>query len=99
MIQAGRECQYKKISTLPFRNYLNHTDFEDPPERPYICAHNVIKSHARAYRIYDQEFRPGQNGQMGITLHYDWAEPLNRSDPFHVEAMHRSMHFKVRRDI
>jgi len=83
-----------RVFCLADWNYITHDEFENPPERQYICAHNVIKAHARAYRIYDTEFRPNQNGQMGITLHYDWAEPRNRSDPTHIEAMHRSMHFR-----
>jgi lactase-phlorizin hydrolase len=75
-------------------NYGEHDPFEEPPEKPYICTHNVIKSHALAFRIYDAEFRPFQKGQMGITLNCDWSEPKNRSDPEHVAAKERSMHFR-----
>mgnify|MGYP005984387489 FL=1 len=28
----------------------------------YKCAHNIIKAHAKAYHIYDEEFRPQQQG-------------------------------------
>jgi len=76
-------------------NYLLHEPFEQPPERPYICTHNVIKSHAISFRIYDEEFRAQQNGQFGITLNCDWSEPKNRSDPEHMKAMDRSMNFRV----
>ncbi|OXA60944.1 Lactase-phlorizin hydrolase [Folsomia candida] len=75
-------------------NYGIHDPFLEPPEKPYICAHNVIKSHARAFRIYDEEFRPSQNGQMGITLNCDWSEPKNQSDPEHMLAMDRSVNFR-----
>lgn len=77
-------------------NYGIHDPFLEPPEKPYICAHNVIKSHARAFRIYDEEFRPSQNGQMGITLNCDWSEPKNQSDPEHMLAMDRSVNFRVK---
>ena len=34
----------------------------------YICVHNALKAHARAYHIYDKEFRPQQNGTIGIVI-------------------------------
>ena len=29
----------------------------------YVVTHNLIKSHARAYRMYHEEFAPTQNGK------------------------------------
>jgi len=75
-------------------NYGLHEPWEEPPEKPYICTHNVVKSHARTFRIYDTEFRPSQDGKLGITLNCDWSEPKNQSDPEHMAAMDRSMHFR-----
>ena len=34
----------------------------------YLCVHNMLKAHALAYHIYDTEFRPFQNGQIGIVI-------------------------------
>jgi lactase-phlorizin hydrolase len=76
-------------------NYVEHGAFEGPPEKQYICAHNVVKSHARAWRIYDEEFRGRQGGKMGITLNVDWSEPKDPNDPEHEAAMQRSMHSRV----
>lgn len=76
-------------------NYGEKEPFDEPPRKPYICAHNVVKAHARAWRIYDEEFRSRQHGQVGITLNCDWSEPKNRSDPEHLAAMDRSVHFRV----
>lgn len=28
----------------------------------YICSHNMLKAHAKAYHIYDKEFRAQQKG-------------------------------------
>ena len=28
----------------------------------YVAAHNQIRAHARAYRVYHEEFAPSQNG-------------------------------------
>ena len=30
----------------------------------YVVTHHLIKSHARAYRIYHEEFAPTQNGNV-----------------------------------
>lgn len=75
--------------------YAQHNAFQDPPVKPYVCAHNVIKSHAVAYRIYDKEFRQEQQGKVGITLNCDWPEPKDPNNRTHVEASDRSMHFHV----
>ncbi|XP_076626548.1 myrosinase 1-like [Colletes latitarsis] len=32
----------------------------------YLCIHNTIKAHARAYRIYEKEFKPKQQGEVGF---------------------------------
>lgn len=76
-------------------NYIEESPFDEPPVKPYICAHNVVKAHALSWRIYDEEFRPAQNGEMGITLNCDFSEAKNRSDPEHMAAMERSLHFRV----
>ncbi|XP_076643750.1 myrosinase 1-like [Halictus rubicundus] len=34
----------------------------------YLCIHNMLKAHARAYRIYHEEFKPAQNGEVGFQL-------------------------------
>ncbi|XP_017875874.1 myrosinase 1-like [Ceratina calcarata] len=38
----------------------------------YLCMHNVIKAHARAYRIYETEFKQTQKGQVGFLINF-WA--------------------------
>ncbi|XP_046738862.1 myrosinase 1-like [Diprion similis] len=32
----------------------------------YLCLHNVLKAHAKAYHMYDDEFRASQNGLISI---------------------------------
>ena len=68
---------------------------ENPAVIPYQCAHNVIKSHGLAYRIYEAEFKEQQGGIVGITLDAGWSEPSNRSVPTDVEASDRAMRFHV----
>uniref|UniRef100_A0A0S7EH84 Putative glycosyl hydrolase n=1 Tax=Chrysomela populi TaxID=154003 RepID=A0A0S7EH84_CHRPP len=45
----------------------------------YLCAHHVLKAHATAWHIYDEEFRSTQNGQVGIVLDTNWYEPATNS--------------------
>lgn len=46
----------------------------------YLCNHNLIKAHARAYHIYDEEFRAEQNGKVGIVIHLMTHFPKNEND-------------------
>ncbi|KAK3085076.1 hypothetical protein FSP39_023890 [Pinctada imbricata] len=62
-----------------------------PSVKPYLTAHNVIKAHAKAYHVYNNEFRSKQKGQIGITLNAEWAEPKNAFDPADIEAARRKL--------
>lgn len=42
---------------------------------PYLVAHNVLRSHARAVEVFRREVQPRFGGRVGITLNVDWAEP------------------------
>lgn len=35
----------------------------DSASKDYLCVHNVLKAHAKAYRIYEKEFRSTQKGK------------------------------------
>lgn len=37
---------------------------EAPATYPYVVAHHLIKAHAKAYRIYESEFRATQGGEQ-----------------------------------
>ena len=65
-----------------------------PAKLPYQCAHNILKSHALAYRIYEAEFKEAQGGQVGITLNTDWFEPGSENQ-VDIEAAERAMQFQV----
>ncbi|CAG4954208.1 unnamed protein product [Colias eurytheme] len=41
----------------------------------YLCAKNVLVAHAKAYHIYDEEFRPTQGGKIFISINARWNEP------------------------
>ena len=42
-------------------------------------AHNEILAHAQAVKIYREQFKPLQNGLIGITLNGDWTMPFDNS--------------------
>ncbi|KAJ8936595.1 hypothetical protein NQ314_012210 [Rhamnusium bicolor] len=41
----------------------------------YLCAHNVLKAHAAAWHVYDDEFRATQNGKVTMVIDSNWFEP------------------------
>ncbi|KAJ8924301.1 hypothetical protein NQ315_007094 [Exocentrus adspersus] len=49
-------------------------------ELEYKCAHNLLKAHARAWHIYDEEFRAKQQGKISITIGSNWYEALNGTE-------------------
>ncbi|KAF7337788.1 Glycoside hydrolase family 1 protein [Mycena sanguinolenta] len=51
----------------------------DSSTEPWVVGHNVILSHASAVKLYRDEFKPLQGGQIGITLNGDWQMPYDDS--------------------
>uniref|UniRef100_A0A0K8TVF8 Putative glycosyl hydrolase n=1 Tax=Phaedon cochleariae TaxID=80249 RepID=A0A0K8TVF8_PHACE len=58
----------------------------------YLCAHNLMRAHAKAYRMYDEEFRSAQNGLVGIDVNGAWYEPSTNSSE-DIEASETLMQF------
>ena len=52
----------------------------------YLCVHNVMKAHARAYRIYEKEFKPKQKGEVGFLVNSSGYMPKNPGDMLSVEV-------------
>ncbi|XP_013168109.1 PREDICTED: lactase-phlorizin hydrolase-like [Papilio xuthus] len=40
----------------------------------YMCTKNLLLAHAKAYHIYDKEFRPTQGGKIFIALSAQWYD-------------------------
>ena len=40
-------------------------------------GHSLILAHAHAVKIYREQFKPTQKGQIGITLNGDWTMPYD----------------------
>ncbi len=68
----------------PF-NVSGITDLE------YTAAHNLIKAHAEAWHLYNDNFRATQGGIISITVNCDWAEPRNPYMQADIDAARRYM--------
>lgn len=67
----------------------------DSSTETFIVAHTEIVSHARAAKIYRDDFKAQQKGVIGITLHGNYSEPWDVSDPRDVEAAQRAREFEI----
>ncbi|GAB7353250.1 hypothetical protein MBLNU459_g3760t1 [Dothideomycetes sp. NU459] len=67
----------------------------DSSREPWQVGHNLLIAHGAAVKIYREEFKPSQGGQIGITLNGDWVEPWDPSDPRDVEACERKLEFSI----
>ncbi|KDQ20029.1 glycoside hydrolase family 1 protein [Botryobasidium botryosum FD-172 SS1] len=66
------------------------SDVGDSTTEPWIVGRNLILSHARAVKLYRDEFKPKIGGQIGITLNTSWAIPWD-STPENIDAAQRAM--------
>ncbi|KAL0849455.1 hypothetical protein ABMA28_013738 [Loxostege sticticalis] len=74
-INEPREICYQGYGTVTKAPKLNIQGVAE-----YMCAKNVLVAHAKAYHIYDKEFRPTHGGTIGITLSALWYEPETEND-------------------
>ncbi|XP_018320184.1 myrosinase 1-like [Agrilus planipennis] len=58
----------------------------------YLCIHNLLKSHAAVYHLFNNTYRARNNATMGISLSAAWYEP---SSPEEEEAAERTRQFRV----
>ncbi|KAJ7075330.1 beta-glucosidase [Mycena belliarum] len=66
----------------------NRSPEGDSSTEPWIVGHNVILSHAYATKLYREEFKSKQGGQIGITLNGDWQMPYDDSPENVAAAQH-----------
>ncbi|XP_014366706.2 myrosinase 1-like [Papilio machaon] len=45
----------------------------------YECSRNILLAHARAYRIYEAEFKSSQGGEIGFVTSMEWGEAESNS--------------------
>ncbi|XP_029968164.1 lactase-phlorizin hydrolase-like [Salarias fasciatus] len=61
----------------------------------YQVTHNILKSHAEAWHVYNDKYRTAQQGQVGIALNSDWAEPADPHKSEDVAATERYLEFML----
>jgi beta-glucosidase len=67
----------------------------DSSTEPFIVAHTEILSHAYAVKLYREEFKSVQKGEIGITLHGNWSEPFDSASPLDQAAAERAREFAI----
>ncbi|KAH1027671.1 hypothetical protein HUJ05_001136 [Dendroctonus ponderosae] len=60
----------------------------------YQCGYVLLQAHARAYRIYEEEFKPLYHGHVGLVINFDWAEAATDSSA-DLEAQERYIEFEL----
>ncbi|KAJ7292685.1 beta-glucosidase [Mycena rebaudengoi] len=66
----------------------------DSSTEPWIVGHNVILAHANAVKLYREEFKTTQGGQIGITLNGDWQMPYDDT-PENAAAAQHALDFAI----
>ncbi|KAI2660870.1 Lactase-phlorizin hydrolase [Labeo rohita] len=83
------------VSNLGYGTGEHPPRVKDPIIASYKVTHNIIKSHAKAWHIYNDNYRNLQGGKVGIALNSDWAEPNNPSSDQDVAAAERYLNFML----
>ncbi|GLJ32640.1 hypothetical protein SUGI_0656640 [Cryptomeria japonica] len=60
---------------------------------PYIVAHHVLLSHAKAVEIYRRKYKAKQGGRIGIAFDVMWYEPASNSSE-DIAATQRAQDFQ-----
>lgn len=67
----------------------------DSSTEPWIVGHNLLVAHGRAVKVYRDEFKATNGGEIGITLNGDATFPWDPRDPKDVEAANRKIEFAI----
>ncbi|XP_048000843.1 myrosinase 1-like [Leguminivora glycinivorella] len=61
-------------------NNLIAPGLESEGRGSYLCTKHVLLAHAKAYRLYERDFKPKYQGQVSLTNHMMWFEPATEQD-------------------
>ncbi|CAK9179497.1 unnamed protein product [Ilex paraguariensis] len=61
---------------------------------PLVAMHNMLLAHAKAAKLYREQFQPTQGGSIGIVANMNMFEPLTE-DELDREAARRALAFDV----
>ncbi|KAI4872874.1 hypothetical protein NFI96_014971 [Prochilodus magdalenae] len=83
------------VSNFGYGTGEHAPSIKDPIVASYQVTHNIIKSHAEAWHVYNDKYRLQQGGKVGIALHSEWAQPLNPDSPQDIQAAERYLTFML----
>lgn len=67
----------------------------DSATEPWIVSKTILVAHGAAVKVYRDEFKPQQGGQIGMTLNGDWTEPWDAQEPDDYDAAQRKLEFTI----
>ncbi|XP_053601049.1 myrosinase 1-like [Plodia interpunctella] len=70
-----REICYEGYGAATKAPILNATGIGN-----YLCAKYLVLAHARAYHLYNNQYKASQGGECGITISVNWFESLTDSE-------------------
>ncbi|XP_045457583.1 myrosinase 1-like [Melitaea cinxia] len=85
-INEPRQICDMGYGTAAFAPLLNESGYGD-----YLCSKHILLAHAKAYHLYNDEYRSKQGGTIGIVISASWLEP--ESDE-HAEAAEDARQFE-----
>lgn len=68
------------ICDIPYNTGTFAPGVVSPDHGPNICNKYVLLAHARAYRIYEEEFKDKYNGKLSIVNMLIWFQPWSEGD-------------------
>uniref|UniRef100_H2YY85 beta-glucosidase n=1 Tax=Ciona savignyi TaxID=51511 RepID=H2YY85_CIOSA len=75
------------------KRWITFNEPWDSGRLDYQAGKNVLLAHAKAYRLYQTQYKAVQNGEVGITCNSDWSEPRNQYRQVDYDATNRVMQF------
>ncbi|XP_013137877.1 PREDICTED: myrosinase 1-like [Papilio polytes] len=64
---------------------------KDPEFGNYLCGKNMLLAHAKAWRVYDEEFRSKYHGKVALTNQIFWHMSENKEDEELTERIRQYM--------
>ncbi|CAM4405955.1 klotho isoform X1 [Lepidochelys kempii] len=92
---------FVEYAKLCFKTLGHHVKFWITMNEPYVrnltysAGHNLLKAHAKAWHLYDKEFRRFQKGKISIALQADWVEPACPFSKNDQEVADRVLEFDI----
>ncbi|XP_057661414.1 myrosinase 1-like isoform X1 [Diorhabda carinulata] len=83
----------KQTCVLGYGTGVYAPGVKSPGVAEYMCIHNVLKAHAAAWHVYNDEFRTTQKGQVGIVIDSSWFQPENESLQADIDASETLLQF------